>query len=829
VAGRHGVILAGRLLLPTTVELIPVDALPPGTRAQFTHTETDFILTRTHARDISRVVDASTAAFLSCFRVARTVADAVIEYSHTAGADPESLLMDAWPLITQLVDDRLLVSEDDPADDGPASRLAAGARVEDWTIVRRVQALDDTEVWQAADDTGQWYALKASRCPPESAYAQWIAHEADVLEHLDGSVSPRLRGRGTIGESPFLVLDWRAGSNIDSVAVELRTLPSDERRAALLRLGIALLDSYARLHAQGVVHGDIHTRNVLMDRDGRVTVLDFALARRIGTDGDDVPRAGVAFYFEPELADASLAGLAAPPATAAGEQFALAALLYVLFTGEHYQDFQLEQRAFLRAVREGAVLAFAARGVEPWPDVEETFARALSKAPGDRFPSVAAFAARLREIQGATAAPGPDAAPDGRHDVGRHPRYAPDDAQRMLLGGLLTRAGYGCRDAPAPVSAAPVASVMHGAAGLAYALYRLALVRDDAEMLTLADLWASRAIAAADDPRAFSDESRGLTRAIYSAATPYHTIAGVHSVRALIANAAGDHQTVLESVDAYISHSVVPADGANLDLMLGHSGVLIASALLLDALAPVHATARARLGTHGAAVLRAIDDAARAQPAMRDSVSLSATGAAHGWTGALYAMLRWCGAERRPVTEETVRRLQELAGHGEPWGRGVRWPHSLDPQLAQRRSYLPGWCNGTAGLVHLWTLAARLTGDATFGELADRAAWSTWEHASDSITNICCGLAGMGYALLVRYRATEDHAWFRRAASLSSRAARVSAADPPPNPDSLYHGTVGIALLVADLERPRLAAMPFFGDEGWQWDGPPIANGGAGR
>lgn len=820
-------ILAGRLVLPVEVELTSVEALPAATRAQFTHAATDFVLTRAHGREASRVVDASTAALLSCFRTPHTVADAVVEYSRTAGADPESVLADAWPLITRLVDDRLLVSEGDQTELGAEPRLASGARVDDWTVVRPVYALDDTEVYQVTDDAGGWYALKASRCPPESNFARWFSHEASVLEQLDGAAGPRLRRRGTIGESPYLVLDWCAGSAADIAAAEYRALPSDERRAALLSLAIAVLDVYTRLHVRGIVHGDIHPRNILADRDNRISLLDFALARRIGTDSADVPRAGVPFYYEPELARALLDGTSPPPASEAGEQFALAALLYLLFTGEHYQDFQLEQHAFLSAIRDGSMLSFAARGIEPWPEAEAVLTRALSKAPAERYPSISAFAASLRQLQTVAATGRAGASPAGRADSLQHPRYAPDDAGRMLLGTFLTRAGYGhavaSGGAQPAMPHAPTASVMHGAAGVAYGLYRLALLREDAEMLALADLWASRAMAAADAPDAFADVARGLTAAVHSASTPYHTVAGVHCVRSLIANAAGDRQSLGESVDAFIRASPVPERAVSLDMMLGHPGVVIASALLLDALAPIHEFSRRRLAEHGAAAMAVIEDAVLSLPAMRDAPGFSAMGAAHGWTGVLFAALRWSAAARRPLSADMVRRLRELASYGQPWGRGLRWPHTLDPRAPEYRTYLAGWCNGTAGLVHLWTLAAHLTGDAAFDDLADRAAWSTWEHASDTITNICCGLGGLAYALLARYRTTGDAAWYRRAAALASRAARVAAADPPPHPDSLYHGTVGIALLVADLERPRTAGMPFFGSEGWRWDARPIA------
>jgi hypothetical protein len=812
-------ILAGRLVLPVEVELTSVESLPVSTRALFPHSATDFVLTRSHAREPSRVVDAPTAALLAHFRTPHTVADAVVAYSRTVGSDPESVLKDAWPLITRLVDDELLVADGVATDTGAEPRLAPGERIDDWRVVRLVYALTDTEVYQVTRETGEWFALKASRCPPESNFARWFAHEDAVLEQLDGAVGPRVRGRGTIGASPYLVLDWCAGSPIDGVAPEYRTRPSEPRRAALLGLATAVLDTYARLHARGVVHGDIHPRNILAGRDNRVVLLDFALARRIGMDAS-VPRAGVPFYYEPELARALLDGETPPPASEAGEQFALAALLYLLFTGEHYQDFQLEQRAFLTAIGDGSMLSFAARGAEPWPEAEAVLARALSRTPAGRYPSVAAFAAALRQISAASVSTSTEAGPAGRPDPTPTPPYVPDDAQRMLLGAFLARAGYGHGDALPPMPLAPTASVMHGAAGLAYALYRLALIRGDAEMLALADLWASRAAAVAHAPDAFADVPRGLTSAVYCTSTPYHTIAGVHCVRALIANAAGDRPSLAESVDAFIGASSVPVRGVNLDLMLGHTGVLIASALLLDAVAPVHEYARRRLAEHGAAAMAAIEEATAALPAMCDAPGFSSMGAAHGWTGLLFATLRWYAVTRRPLSADTIRRLRELASYGQPWGRGMRWPHTLDPQSAEHHTFLAGWCNGTAGLVHLWTLAAQLTGEATFDDLAGHAAWGTWEHATDSLTNICCGLGGLAYALLARYRATGDTSWYRRAGALASRAARVSATDPPPHPDSLYHGTAGIALLVADLGRPQTAGMPFFGSEGWCWDTP---------
>ncbi|HXO19187.1 MAG TPA: lanthionine synthetase LanC family protein, partial [Thermoanaerobaculia bacterium] len=187
-------------------------------------------------------------------------------------------------------------------------------------------------------------------------------------------------------------------------------------------------------------------------------------------------------------------------------------------------------------------------------------------------------------------------------------------------------------------------------------------------------------------------------------------------------------------------------------------------------------------------------------------------GMAHGWAGYVYAALRWCrafGAERPAGLR---RRLDELAAAAEPWSRGLRW--RWNGGEGGEASTMPGWCNGSAGFVYLWTLAHREWGEPRFLDLATGAAWNAWE-AGEGGGGICCGAAGRAYALLELSRHLGDEPrWSARARSLADRAA-VAIAAGSEKADSLYKGRIGVALLAADLERPESAALPFFADEGW--------------
>ena len=188
-------------------------------------------------------------------------------------------------------------------------------------------------------------------------------------------------------------------------------------------------------------------------------------------------------------------------------------------------------------------------------------------------------------------------------------------------------------------------------------------------------------------------------------------------------------------------------------------------------------------------------------------------GAAHGWAGQLYAMLRWCEASGADVPDGVDRRLNELAALATPIGSGLRWPAAIGRHRHESALWA-SWCNGAAGFVHLWTFAARHFGGEQYPDLATGAAWAVYQ-APFGTADLCCGLAGRAYALLNIYKYTGDRTWVERARELADHAAvRVRAGLTLR--DSLYKGDIGIGLLVSDLADPEHACMPLYEKEGWK-------------
>ncbi len=349
----------------------------------------------------------------------------------------------------------------------------------------------------------------------------------------------------------------------------------------------------------------------------------------------------------------------------------------------------------------------------------------------------------------------------------------------------------------------PRASVTYGGAGIACGLYRIALAREDAALLSLADLWAAKAAAIEGEDGFYRPDSRLVPEQL-GRVTPYHTASGVHAVRAQIAHALGDPGSRREAVGAFLA----AAEGScpNPDLTLGRSGLLLGAALLLEA-----AGEPPELRALGDRLLAGLWEEIDELPPIGGAPERPNLGMAHGWAGTLYASLRWCRAAGRDLPAGLPARLDELAGRAHPRGRGLIWRWYAESGADV--GTMAGWCNGSAGFVFLWTLAAATFGDPRYGRLAEGAAWNAWE-APDAHGTLCCGLAGRAYALLNLHRHGGGGEWLARARELADRAA-AAIERTAEAPDSLFKGAVGVAVLAADLARPEDAVFPFFEEEGW--------------
>jgi eukaryotic-like serine/threonine-protein kinase len=763
-------------VLKNDVLLIPCTELSDDVRGRLPYEEGDFTLSRRHGRAMAQVIDGETAALLALFREPRTIVDAVLENSRTFSRDPDILLDDLLPHLGRFLDSRVLVPAGSEDEKEMRPQYESGTTIAGWKIVRCASLIEDSEVYQLRNGSGV-AALKIARVTTP----EWRAifeNETAVLRHLDGSaIAPRLLDVGVHEERPYIVMEWGAGVDAGVAAAQRR-----HDRRALIELCASIAAAYATLHARGLLHGDVHPRNVLVGDS--IVLLDFGYSRLAGHSPQH-GRGGINFFFEPEVF-AGRRERTSTPASAAGEQYSVAALLYLLVTGHHYLDFRFEREEMARQVELDPPVELAKRGVAPWPDVEAILFRALEKDPSRRHASMADMAALLDKAREAAVRESLEVPVTAEAQA-----FLEETLRSFARGGEMFTARY---------VTPPTASINYGCAGAAVGLLRIAETRGDPALLALADVWRSRAAALIGTDGAYYAPDGELPRESLGDVTPYHTESGIHAAAAMVAAAIGDSFTQQRATTAFLAASAHAC--TNLDLTLGRSGSLLAAAMLLEIGAELPDAAPLR--AFGSATMNAIWEELDARPPLEASPENTYLGIAHGWGGFLYAALRWCAASGDALPPRLVERLHEHAALKTIKGRGVSWPVTV----GSPGSSMSGWCNGSAGQVFLFTLAHRLVGDAQWLQLAESCAWNAWDEPR-GITTLCCGTAGRAYALLNLYKHTGATEWLSRARQLANHAA-ANASSTAERANSLWKGELGVAVLLSDLASPENARMPFF-------------------
>ncbi|MEM8995346.1 MAG: lipopolysaccharide kinase InaA family protein, partial [Acidobacteriota bacterium] len=321
------------------------------------------------ARSASLLVSSELGQLLELFRHPVTLPEALEALARRRGLEVHALLDDAWPALQEIRRHGILELATEAPRETTGPLFDPGeSPIRGVTVTDTVHHLEDSEIFAVTLDDGRRGALKIEKRP---AGAGSLRREVAALERLEGDVAPRLWATGQLDAGPWLLRAWVDGCGVQraglSARLEDRALGAGGAR--LLALLQRIARAYADLHGRGLLHGDVHSGNVLVDRRGDVWLIDLALARGLvdALDGEDDLRAGSLFQIEPEQARALLSGRGAVPPTPAGEQFAVAALLYEVSSGAPYMELRLDRKGLLRQIADCRPLPFTERGRDAWP------------------------------------------------------------------------------------------------------------------------------------------------------------------------------------------------------------------------------------------------------------------------------------------------------------------------------------------------------------------------------------------------------------------------------------------------------------------------------
>jgi len=193
-----------------------------------------------------------------------------------------------------------------------------------------------SEVWKATSATDPKARPVALKVLIHPEHVSQLRAEAAALALVRGEGILPVLAMDLANDPPYLALELVSGGDLRAHAREWRggRLPPYEAVKVVEQI-LAIL---ARVHKEGVVHGDLKPENVLKGERGAL-LADFGLSRRVsqGTatlsvslSRDDARLAGTIDYMAPEQREGQ-------KPTARSDVYALGVILYELLMGERPQ------------------------------------------------------------------------------------------------------------------------------------------------------------------------------------------------------------------------------------------------------------------------------------------------------------------------------------------------------------------------------------------------------------------------------------------------------------------------------------------------------------
>ncbi len=144
-------------------------------------------------------------------------------------------------------------------------------------------------VYRATDTTfGREVAVKVLKetFSPTSGVARRFADEARITGQLQHPAIPPVHDFGTLPDGrPFLAMKLIKGQTLDDLLKERADLNADRGRFIIVFEQICQAIAYA--HAHNVIHRDLKPANVMVGSYGEVQVMDWGLAKVLGTQTDE--------------------------------------------------------------------------------------------------------------------------------------------------------------------------------------------------------------------------------------------------------------------------------------------------------------------------------------------------------------------------------------------------------------------------------------------------------------------------------------------------------------------------------------------------------------
>ncbi len=183
----------------------------------------------------------------------------------------------------------------------------------------------------------------------------------------------------------YIAMEYVAGDTLK----EMRGMPIH----TVIDIVIQICEGLEQAHHAGIIHRDIKPQNIIVDKNGRVKILDFGLAKLTGASRitQDIFRVGTSHYMSPEQARGD-------EVDRRTDIWSVGVVLYEMFTGQLPFRGEHEQATVYAVLNENPEPMTNLRTGVP-RELERIVNKALAKDPSQRYRNTEDLIAALKTLK----------------------------------------------------------------------------------------------------------------------------------------------------------------------------------------------------------------------------------------------------------------------------------------------------------------------------------------------------------------------------------------------------------------------------------------------
>ena len=250
-----------------------------------------------------------------------------------------------------------------------------------YRLERKLGSGGMADVWLAEDqELGRHVAVKIlhERYANDEQFVERFRREATHAAGLSHPNIVSIFDRGVADGSYYIVMEYIEGRTLKELIVTRGPCPLPVAISYTRQILAAL--RYA--HKNGIIHRDIKPHNVIVDREGRVKVADFGIARAGASEMTEAGSiVGTAQYLSPEQARGA-------PVDESSDLYSTGIVLYELLTGTVPFTGETPVEIAMKHLSQTPETPSALRKDIPH-DLDLVVLRALAKEPAERYRTAA--------------------------------------------------------------------------------------------------------------------------------------------------------------------------------------------------------------------------------------------------------------------------------------------------------------------------------------------------------------------------------------------------------------------------------------------------------